>query len=136
MRAVGNARRRILIVDDDARFGESATTALTKAGFSARFHRGPFGTLGAIRGSACEVVLMDVDMPGLDGPMLVRMIRGSFGPGLRVLLCSNMNELTLNRLAFACRADGSLPKSAFTGDIAARIDDALGAGAGRAGGAR
>jgi CheY-like chemotaxis protein len=133
MRRRGCARRRILIVDDDTRFGESAMTALTAAGYSASFHRGPFGTLGAIRGSSCEVVLMDVNMPGLDGPMLVRMIRGSFGPGLRVLLCSNMPEAILGRLAFACRADGALPKSAFAGDIAERLDAALGEGARRAG---
>ncbi|UQA60710.1 response regulator [Polyangium aurulentum] len=131
MRATGYARRRLLIVDDDARFGESATAVLTKAGFIAHFHRGPFGTLGAIRGSGCQVVLMDVDMPGLDGPMLVRMIRGSFGPGLRVLLCSNMSEGTLSRLAFACRADGALPKTAFAGDIASRLEEALGEGARR-----
>lgn len=133
MRRIGGARRRILIVDDDASFGESATAALTTAGYSAWFHRGPFGTLGAIRGSSCEVVLMDVDMPGLDGPMLVRMIRGSFGPGLRVLLCSNMPEGTLGRLAYACRADGALPKEAFAGDVGARLEAALGEGVRRVG---
>ncbi len=126
MRRTDGTRRRILIVDDDALFGESATAALTMAGYQAWFHRGPFGTLGAIRGSSCEVVLMDVDMPGLDGPMLVRMIRGSFGPGLRVLLCSNMPEGILGRLAYACRADGSLPKTAFAGDLRPRLDAALG----------
>ncbi len=102
---------RILIIDDDASFGASAVRTLEGAGFSARFHRGPFGSLQAIRETLCDVVLLDVNMPKLDGPLLVRMIRDAFGRGgVKVVLCSNMEPGPLERLAKVMGVHGAVPK--------------------------
>lgn len=102
---------RILIIDDDAVFGASAVRTLESAGFSARFHRGPFGSLQAIRETLCDVVLLDVNMPKLDGPLLVRMIRDAFGRGgVKVLLCSDMEPGPLERLAKVMGVHGAVPK--------------------------
>jgi CheY-like chemotaxis protein len=103
--------RRVLVIDDDAAFGEYAVQVLERAGFVSRFHRGPFGTLMAIREMDCDLVLLDVSMPRLDGPMLARMIRNAFGATkLRVFLCSGMTPGPLARLAQAAGADGAITK--------------------------
>jgi two-component system response regulator PrrA len=117
---------RILIVDDDASFGASAVKILQDAGFQARFHRGPFGSLHAIRETACDAVLLDVNMPKLDGAQLVRMIQQAFG-ALRpsVLLCSNMTAGTLQRIAQAIGAQGAIPKDAPSSELVTRIMAAL-----------
>jgi CheY-like chemotaxis protein len=118
--------RRILIIDDDATFGARAVQMLEKAGFSARYHRGPFGTLQAIRDAHCDLILLDVNMPKLDGPLLVRMIRDSFGLGrIKVLLCSNMEPPTLERLAALMGVQGAFPKHLPEAELVDRVRAAL-----------
>lgn len=78
----------VLIVDDDPEWGVEASRRLVAAGINAVFHRGPFGTLHAIRTNRCDLVVLDVNMPKLDGGALARAIR--FGLGrVPVLLCTN-----------------------------------------------
>lgn len=111
-------RVRVLVIDDDTMFGMSAARRLEQAGFAVRFHRGPFGCLQAIREMRCDVVVLDVNMPKLDGPLVLRMIRDAAGMGrTRVLLCSNMQSGPLARLAEASGAHGSLSKDAFDTEL-------------------
>jgi chemosensory pili system protein ChpA (sensor histidine kinase/response regulator) len=117
---------RILIIDDDANFGATAVRILESAGYQARFHRGPFGSLQAIRETLCDLVLLDVNMPKLDGPLLVRMIRDAFGMGrVRVVLCSNMDVGPLQRLAKAMGAHGAVPKLSSDHELLDQIKAAL-----------
>lgn len=104
---------RILIIDDDDAFGRSAARLLARMGLGASFHRGPFGTLNAVRQSGCDVVLLDIDMPSLDGASLARMLRTTFGDRVRVVLCSNMEGAFLQRVADELRLFGAVPKVAF-----------------------
>jgi CheY-like chemotaxis protein len=103
--------QRVLVIDDDAAFGEFAVEVLERAGFVSRFHRGPFGTLMAIKEMSCDLVLLDVSMPRLDGPMLMHMIRNAFGATrMRIFLCSGMTPGPLARIAREIGADGSITK--------------------------
>ncbi|WP_437683491.1 response regulator [Sorangium sp. So ce131] len=106
--------RRVLVIDDDVNFGEEAVCALARAGAAARYHRGPFGSLHAIREMRSDVVLLDVNMPRMDGAQIVRAIRTADGiRDVRVLLCSNMDLRVLERLAATLKAHGAVPKAAF-----------------------
>lgn len=78
----------VLIVDDDPVWGFEATRRLAAAGIRAIFHRGPFGTLHAIRSHRCTAVILDVNMPTLDGGVMSRLIRSGVGR-VPVLLCTN-----------------------------------------------
>ena len=98
-------RSKILVVDDDPRFGERAVALLRAAGFAASFHRGPLGTLQAVRDSGCDLVVLDVNMPKIDGVVLLRMIRDALGLGrVRVVLCSDMAPRVLEAIATSARA--------------------------------
>lgn len=101
----------ILFIDDDDNDGIATFHRLTKLGFTARFHRGPFGTLAAIRDTQCNLVLLDVNMPGLDGPALVRVIRHTYNQ-LPVVLYSNMEPAVLERIVRFIGADGAVVKDA------------------------
>ncbi|MDI1477349.1 response regulator [Polyangium sp. y55x31] len=121
-------RVRVLVIDDDAFFGFGLARRLEEAGFAARFHRGPFGCLQAIRDMRCEAVVLDVNMPRLDGPLVLRMIRDAMGMGTtRVLLCSNMEAEPLARLAAVSGAHGSLTKGAIDAELVPSIHAMLGA---------
>ncbi len=104
---------RVLIVDDDETFGRTAARLLSRAGLYAVFHRGPFGTVNAVRASGCDVLLLDINMPSLDGAALARMVTSTFGGRVRVVLCSNMASEHLARLAVRMGLQGGLSKEAF-----------------------
>jgi DNA-binding response OmpR family regulator len=119
-------RASILIVDDDEAFGRASVDKLVRAGFSARFHRGPFGCLNAIRETDCGLVLLDVSMPKLDGAMVLRLIRQTFAPRrIPVLLFSNMERPYLSRLAASIGADGAISKNADEAELSAQIRAAM-----------
>lgn len=114
----------ILFIDDDDNDGISTFHRLTKLGFTARFHRGPFGTLAAIRDTQCDLVLLDVNMPGLDGPALVRVIRHTYNQ-LPVVLYSNMEQAVLERIVRYVGADGAVVKDATDDKLLAVLNETL-----------
>lgn len=114
----------ILFIDDDDTDGIATFHRLTKLGYVARFHRGPFGTLAAIRDTQCDLVLLDVNMPGLDGPALVRVIRHTYAQ-LPVILFSNMEMSTLERIGRHIGADNVIPKSTEDDGLAREINATL-----------
>jgi DNA-binding response OmpR family regulator len=114
----------VLFIDDDDKDGTSTFHRLAKLGFTPQFHRGPFGTLTAIRDTRCDLVLLDVNMPGLDGPALVRVIRHTYNH-LPVLLYSNMETSVLDRVGRHIGADGAIAKRASDEDFAHALQQAL-----------
>jgi two-component system chemotaxis response regulator CheY len=121
---------RVLIIDDDPIFGERAASCLQHAGLHARFHKGPFGSLHSIRETGCDIVLVDVDMPRLDGGLLVKMIREAYGLGrTRIMLVGDKEDDELRELAAIVGAHGYVSKHASSAMIVERV---LGLGAHRA----
>ncbi|UQA59452.1 response regulator [Polyangium aurulentum] len=118
---------RVLVVDDDPAFGRLSLGVLEQAGFRARFHRGPFGSLSAIREARPNVILLDVNMPQLDGGHLARIIQKTFRtPEIRLVLCSNMDARSLDQIAASLRMRGAIPKTAFeSGDLRAIVSALL-----------
>ena len=113
---------RVLIIDDDDTFGGRAVRYLERGGFSARFHRGPFGSLHAIRETACDIVLVNIDMPRLDGGLLVKMMRDAYGLGqTRIMLVGNRSDAQLAELAMTVGAHGYVSKLAAEPDFVHRI---------------
>jgi CheY-like chemotaxis protein len=117
---------RILIIDDDADFGHLAKERLHGLGARVNFHRGPFGSLTAIQEFPYDLVLMDVNMPNLDGAQLVRLmreVRGARSP--KVLLCSSMDVDQLSKLAQSLGVQGYLSKSATKSQFLDKIREVV-----------
>ena len=114
----------ILFIDDEETDGFSTFHRLTKLGFTARFHRGPFGTLAAIRDTQCDLVLLDVNMPGLDGPALVRVIRHTYQQ-LPILLYSNMEKNVLERIGRLIGTDAVIVKGAGDEEFVGTLQEIL-----------
>lgn len=113
---------RVLIIDEDAVFGCRAVRCLERDGFAAQFHHGPFGSLHAIRETRSDIVLVDIDMPRLDGGLLVKMVRVAYGLGqTRVMLVGNRPEAQLAELASTVGADGYLSKLIADPDLIHRV---------------
>jgi CheY-like chemotaxis protein len=118
----------ILVVDDDATFGELTLERLEGMGWEAQFHLGPFGTVNAIRAVQPRLLIMDVNMPGLDGPAIHEIIkkRGDLKQ-MKVLLVSSLDQRELERVAQNHGIEHALNKSSSGPELRKHIKELLGA---------
>jgi len=100
------------MVDDNLTILKAASLALTEAGYVVTTRDQAVGTTVALMRERPDVVLLDVNMPLLEGDELVRSIRKrEILRDIVVLLYSAKPSLELQQLAHDCGADGFVPKS-------------------------
>jgi DNA-binding NtrC family response regulator len=104
------ARGQILVVDDDIVVLEVTRERLERAGFSVVTRTNALGTSAYIRKEKPPYVLLDVNMPGLSGDALAKLIAdGDFRP--RIILHSSQGREALAALALQCGAIGVIEKT-------------------------
>jgi CheY-like chemotaxis protein len=103
-------RRKVLVVDDDEEYLELTARLLRGAGYEVLTRSHSIGTLEAVTAQGPDMVLMDVNIPRLDGDRLTWAIRHCTGYRPIVALHSGMNAAALEKRAAACGADAVIPK--------------------------
>ncbi|HHH29828.1 MAG TPA: response regulator [Polyangiaceae bacterium] len=103
---------RVLLIDDSEISLEIAKEALIKGGFDVRATTS-LERFGEVLGSwSPEVILTDVNMPGMTGSELCRALKRRYETAhVPIVLCSSMDEAELGALARDCDADGFVPKT-------------------------
>lgn len=104
-------RPRILVVDDDRAHLESTRGILEAEGYEVHTHDQPFGSTTAIMKLRPDLVLLDVNMPGLSGEKLAEVYRGN--AGIRdtcVMLYSSNDEDLLRTASRRLQLDGYICK--------------------------
>jgi CheY-like chemotaxis protein len=105
---------RILIVDDNALFIEMAMHVLVAAGYEAQGASGAEEALRCIPVFKPDVILMDIQMPGIDGMALTRQLKAD--PATRAIVI-------LAYTAFAAKGDDlGLKAAGFDGYIAKPVE--------------
>ncbi|MBN1605363.1 MAG: response regulator [Polyangiaceae bacterium] len=112
---------RIILVDDDRLFARLVQARLSADGHQVDWHEGAFGALTQIRRGSYDVVLMDVQMPGIDGPALLGCLDSRSVGRARVVLMSSIAEDRLRCLAREKGADAYFPKRHHIDRLAAMI---------------
>ncbi len=118
----------VLVVDDDPLATEVLTAVLNRAGHIVHCHDSGFGLAVAIHRFRPDVVLLDVNMPGLSGPRSLAAageLDPSYALETRVLLHSGMPADGLRSLAVSIGAHGSLSKPARPTQIVEAIASCL-----------
>lgn len=102
---------RIIIIDDDPLFTKLLSHQLTSAGHKVVHNLGSEGALTAVRQQTFDLILVDVQMPGIEGPKLVEYFRSRGVGGARIVLMSSLPEEVVKRLAQEYGADAAFCKT-------------------------
>lgn len=119
-----SSRGHILVVDDDIVVLEVTRERLERAGFFVSTRSSALGTSAFIRKEKPRYILLDVNMPGLSGDALARLLADG-DPGSRVILHSSQNRAALAALATTCGAIGVIEKTEDDDDFLAQLDSCL-----------
>jgi CheY-like chemotaxis protein len=104
-------RRTALVVDDVAANRDIVCSVLGMAGFAALEARDGLEALELLSAGSADLVVLDMHMPGLDGPQVLRAIRNdSRLSSLPVIAVSASNFPADLEQALAAGADAFLPK--------------------------
>ncbi len=95
------ARRfTILVVDDDANARLVMRAALRKAGYDVVLAEGGEDALARYREAPPDLVMLDVEMPGLDGHQVCAALRAEAGPLLPIVMVTGMDDLQSVEMAY------------------------------------
>lgn len=103
---------KVLIVDDEPLILDRVSSLLDDAGFDTQTcHMWP-GVAKLMRSSRPDVVLLDYNMPGINGGDLCTILkRNSCGGSAKIVLYSAEEEGDLVRIVSECGADGYIRKN-------------------------
>ncbi len=102
---------KILLIDDSEISAEVVAAALTARGFDVRSTTNLDDFRSALADWTPEVILTDVDMPGVTGPELCQRLKRYYETSaIPIVLWSSLPAATLAELARTCEADGYLSK--------------------------
>ena len=124
---------RILVVDDDLDLLELVSRTLESAGFTIDAVTSGLEALEITRGAERpDIVVLDVQLPGMSGYEICREIRDQFGESLPILFVSGFRTEALDRVAgLLVGADDYLVKPFAPDELIGRVR-AFCAGAARA----
>jgi two-component system KDP operon response regulator KdpE len=114
---------RILVVDDEPHIRRILRTALTVAGYEVDDARTGEQALEKVREFRPDLVLLDINMPGMGGLAACREIRASADIGIIMLTVRNREEDKVE--ALDAGADDFVTKPFSTPELLARIRAAL-----------
>lgn len=105
------SKQRILIIDDDVAHLTSTRGILEAEGYEVLTHAQPFGSTHEIMKNKPDLVLLDVNMPGLSGERLAEVYRANSGTrSVRVMLYSSNDEDALREASLRLQLDGYICK--------------------------
>lgn len=117
-------KKHLFIIDDDSDVLEYLTEALTAKGYQASGESDPLRALRRLETERVDLVISDVEMPGLRGPELMAAIQSS-KPGQLVLLITAFGSIELGVQCLQAGACGFVTKPFALEDLLAAIERAF-----------
>lgn len=108
-----SVRAKVIIVDDEPSIRTSMSMILNETGYDAQSFEDGFAALAALRQELPDIVVSDINMPGMSGLELLSVVRHRF-PGIHTIAMSGVlfeDEEPLRTAADAFYQKGSGVKS-------------------------
>lgn len=111
------AIKTILVIEDDRFIGEMYVRSLQHAGYSVDWVVDGHDGLVAATGKPYDLVLLDIMLPEMRGPDILKAIRGASGNQIQhthVIVLTNFDQDTESRIAMQHDVDAYLIKAEIT----------------------
>ena len=115
----------ILVVDDSPLVLDIVASALEERGYKVETTEDPLDCERLLAELEPDVLVVDIEMPVLDGPSLVRLIQRKRLHRCIALLFSDRSHSELTATIRACQADGGAKKTPDCGELIAVIESRL-----------
>ncbi len=113
---------KVVVVDDSRAVLLHLEKNLSAMGLEVATYNHTFGADTFILEQKPDVVLMDVEMPALDGASLCQFLKSNKATaGIKIYLFSSLSDVELQQKVAQCRADGFLRKGDPLPALAARL---------------
>lgn len=100
---------RILVIDDNTRYGEVVKDLLQELNFESEFAKDGYEALEKIKEQQFDIVLTDFMMPGIDGIQLARQVK-EITPNAHIVIYSGIIPDSEQQIAIKSAADAFLAK--------------------------
>lgn len=117
--------REILVVEDDPDINNLLRAVMERAGHRAVQAFSGSEALLRLESSTPDLVLLDLMLPGVDGPELLARLRGGQGPDVPVIVVSAKAGLADKVDLLAAGADDYIVKPFEPDEVAARVEAVL-----------
>ncbi|MEO2049703.1 MAG: response regulator [Pirellulales bacterium] len=102
-------KRLVMHVDDDSAIRNLVRSALERAGYEVLSIADPTTANATLLDTDCRVVLLDVDMPGINGLDLLQQIKNQDG-GVQVIMLTGLVSMSTMLQSMRCGAEACLFK--------------------------
>jgi two-component system OmpR family response regulator len=130
MREPGSREERILLVEDEEPIRDLVQTALRFTGFTVESVASGPEALALARNDAWSLLILDVNLPGIDGFSLCRKLRDA-GDDVPVIFLTARDDPADLRAGFSGGGDDYLTKPFSLEELVLRVDAVLRRGRGR-----
>ncbi len=104
-------RKMILVVDDDMKHLLTAKDLLEDMGYEVRMHQFAFGVTNVVREAQPDLILLDMNMPGLSGERLSKvLLSNEKTKDIPVVFYSSNDEDSLRRAVVKHGVKGYIAK--------------------------
>ncbi|MDP6803305.1 MAG: response regulator [Gemmatimonadota bacterium] len=117
-------RKRILVVDDQESMRDVLTDLLDLMGYDAHAVPGGDEALDSLGDWSVDLVISDLNMPGMDGLELMQRLHQEH-PGLPVVIVTGYGTFTTERRILADGAAGYIPKPCTLTRVRDTVREAL-----------
>ncbi len=114
-------RPKVLIVDDNEVCRAVVRASLEQGGFDVIELENPLGMSRTVNHEKPDVVLMDIEMPGMEGDKAVEIFLRHRLHDCKILLYSGRAPSELEKIARSCGASGFVSKSVTDAALAIAI---------------
>ena len=112
----------IIIAEDDPLNQSIAIKMLKKLGYHADVASNGMEVLQALENQIYDIVLMDIQMPEIDGIEAIRIIRKCWSPGPKIIVATAFELDTCRELCYDVGADDLLAKPLKRDELKAAIE--------------